>query len=101
MKHIAFNLEKCQNMFGYEIDNEIKDRVKAFFKNPCEDTWNDIFSIIINVDGKTIWAGWIELDPSAPKSARMDKDDCMKYSWERMPDRFLVYRIIKTFGGKK
>jgi hypothetical protein len=93
-------LEKCKNWFGHEITNDIKERITVFFKNPCEDTWNEIFSIIINEDGKTIWNCWIILDPTAPKSARMREDDVLKYDWDRIPDRFLVYRIIKDFGGK-
>lgn len=101
MKHIAYNLEKCKNWFGHEITNDIKDRIKAFFRNPCEDTWNDIHSIIINEDGKTIWNCWITLDPTAPKSATMREDSLLRYDWERIPDRFLVYRIIKEFGGKQ
>ena len=101
MKHVGFNLQKCKNMFGIEITNDTKERIMRFFSNPCEDTWNHIYSIIIAEDGRTIWQCWIDLDPKAPKSATMKNNDLYGYEWERIPDIFTVYRIIKDFGGKQ
>lgn len=84
-------------MFGYELIPDIQDRIKNFFKNPCIDTWNEIYSIIINTNGITIWQGWIALDETAPKSVKMTDDSMTVYEWERIPNVFTVYRIIKEF----
>jgi hypothetical protein len=85
-------------MFGIEITNDAKERIMAFFQNPCEATWDDIHSIYITENGKTIWNCWIDLDYNAPRSAKL-KDD-YTFEWERIPNVFTVYRIIKDFGGK-
>lgn len=47
-------------------------RVEKFLRNPNYDTWDDIFSIIIDGSGKTktIWQAVLEIDPCFPRRGR-------------------------------
>ncbi len=62
-------LEFATNLSG-NISPEIKARLQAVINNPCEATWEDTYSLIINGSGKsmTLWQAVLIVRPDFTQS---------------------------------
>jgi len=81
-------------MFG-PLPKHIRQRLERFFKNPSAETWDDAHSIIIGADGwTTFWRAVLAVDPSFPRSAKMDPDTYQTV-WDTFPDYFTARRALK------
>ena len=91
-------LEFGTNMFG-KLNPEIKERLQAVIDNPCQDTWEDAFSIIVNFEGEmtTLWTAVIAIDWDMPRSKPMDSP------WSYIPSSKIIVEAIKkaTLSLKK
>ena len=91
MKQTTFSLEFASNMFG-RLKPEIKKRLQAVIDNPCQETWEDAHSIIINGSGrmKTLWNAIHTVRPDfcsrKPLSA----------PWEEIPTSEEIVQAIKN-----
>jgi hypothetical protein len=62
---VNIDLNAAGNMFG-PLSGEIRVRLMAAINDPCEETWNDAYSIIL-LDvglGLTLWQAVLKVDPS-------------------------------------
>ncbi len=89
-------------MFG-PLSDEIKARLDAYFKNPDENHWDDVYSIIIGADGfTTFWQAVCAVDPTFPVTGkRYDENGNLLSSWPRIPDYYTARRALKYAQGLK
>jgi len=82
-------LEFGTNMFG-KLKPDVKKRLEAVIENPCQKTWEDAYSIILNSDGKmtTLWQAVIKVDWMFPTRKPLDSD------WEKIPNRETIIEAI-------
>lgn len=73
--------------YGGPLTPECRARVARFLSNPCVETWEDAYTIIIS-DRFTLWSAWCAVDPTAPRTRDGDE-------WERIPDEFTIRRAIR------
>ena len=91
MKKTVLSLEFATNMFG-KLKPEIKERLQAVIENPCQETWEDAHSIIINGSGrmKTLWNAIHTVRP----------DFCnrkpLNVPWEEIPTSEEIVQAIKN-----
>lgn len=87
MKSIA--LEFATNAFG-KLKPDIKKRLMAVLENPCQETWEDAYTIIINQKKfTTLWQAVIKIDSNMPKRKPLDSD------WSYIPSREIIEEAIK------
>ena len=63
---MRIDLNAASNMFG-PLSGEVRERLMAAISDPCEATWDDAYSIILNPDvglGLTLWQAVRAVDPS-------------------------------------
>ena len=89
MKTLA--LEFGTNMFG-KFKPEVKERLQAVIDNPCQDTWNDAFSIILTAKGGmiTLWQAVIKIDWDMQQSKPMDSE------WSYIPSQETIIEAINN-----
>lgn len=65
-------------------------RLQAVLDNPCQETWNAAYSIVIGGEYHdfTLWQAWVAVDPDAPRSVPLEGP------WPCIPDQFTLYRAI-------
>jgi len=82
-------LEFGTNMFG-KLKPDIKARLEAVIDNPCQETWEDAHSIILNADGKmtTLWQAVIKVDWDMPAGKPHDSE------WPHIPSRETIIEAI-------
>ncbi len=82
-------LEFGSNLFG-KLKVEVKERLKAVIENPCQETWEDAYTIIINNEGRmtTLWQAVIKIDWDMPQRKPVDAE------WSYIPDRETIIRAI-------
>jgi len=87
MKTLA--LEFGTNMFG-KFKPEVKARLQAVINNPCQETWEDAYSIILNASGKmtTLWQAVIKYDWDMQQSKSMDSP------WSHIPTKKMIIKSI-------
>ena len=57
------DLNLASNMFG-PLGGEVRARLVAAIENPCEETWDDAYSIILSREPwTTLWQAVIVVDP--------------------------------------
>lgn len=94
------SLENAENLCG-NLKKENQDRIKKFIVDPTYDTWDDIFSIIINKHFTTIWEAVLELKPSFPSKGRVyDEQDNILKEWSEIPTPLEVLQAIKNATTK-
>jgi hypothetical protein len=98
MKTLA--LEFGTNMFG-KLKPEVKARLQAVINNPCQETWEDAYSIILNASGKTttLWQAVIKHDWDMQQSKPLDSP------WSHIPTSETIVKaindaILKDVGKK-
>lgn len=85
----------CRNLYG-PLRPEITERLDAYFKNPDEEHWNDVSSIIIGSDGwMTFWQAVSAVDPTFPMVGPRYHADGTRGPWPRIPDAFTARRALK------
>ena len=87
----SFALEFGTNLFG-KLKPDIKKRLQAVIDNPCQETWDDAYSIILNFEGRviTLWQAVIKIDSNMPKSKPMDS------KWNYIPSKEIIKKAIHT-----
>jgi len=89
-------LENAECLYG-NLDKENQDRIKRFIENPTYDTWDDIFSIIINKRFTTIWGAVAEIKPSFTLEEGLhDEKDNILGEWREIPTPLEVLQAIKN-----
>ena len=84
-------LKRCTDMFG-EIQEDVRLRLIAVYNNPCQETWDDAYSVLIN--GKTtLWQAVIAVKSGFIKSAPMN-DDCTA-KWSMIPSQRTILNAIR------
>ena len=84
------------NLYG-ELDADVRARLDAFFEDPCEETWEDVHSLVISAGSwATFWQAVLAVDPSFVRSKPNRKP------WPRVPDFFTARRALEHVrnGGK-
>ena len=89
MKTLA--LEFGTNMFG-KLSQETKNRLQAVIDNPCQDTWEDAYSIILSSEGRmtTLWQAVIKIDWSMQQRKPLDSE------WDYIPSQETIIQAIKN-----
>ena len=91
---LATSLDLASNMFGH-LGEDVRARLWAVVDNPTEATWDDAHGIILNRDvglGLTLWQAVIAVDPTYPKSGRMDDDLITRF--DRIPSQHTLLQAI-------
>jgi hypothetical protein len=83
-------LEFATNMLGGKLKPEIKARLQAVIDNPCQDTWEEAYTIIINGEGRmtTLWQAVIAIDWDMPQRKPLDAP------WSYIPSREIIIKAI-------
>ena len=88
MKTLA--LEFGTNMFG-KLKPEIKERLQAVIDNPCEETWEEAYSIILTMRPmKTLWQAVADIDPD------MRRGKPHGSLWFKIPEREVIIKAINN-----
>ena len=107
---MKIDLTQASNMFG-KLSDEVRERLMAVINNPCEETWEDAHSIILNFGpgpgigmGVTLWQAVIAVDSTFPKTGpqtRWVEDDSELgghsepvSGWARVPDAETIVQAI-------
>ena len=82
-------LDFGSNIFG-KLKPEIKARLKAVIDDPCQETWDNSYSIILNANGKmiTLWQAVCKVDWMFPQSKPSDSE------WSKIPSRETIIEAI-------
>lgn len=82
-------LEFGTNIFG-KLKPEIKERLEAVIDNPCQDTWDDAYSIILTLDNgmTTLWNAVIKID------ANMQRSKPSESKWSYIPSKEIITKAI-------
>lgn len=91
MKKKVLSLEFASNMFG-KLKPEIKKRLQAVIDNPCQETWDDAYSIILNGSGRmqTLWTAVLAVKPNFCQGKPCDAP------WEEIPTSEEIIQAIKN-----
>ena len=91
MKQQVLSLEFATNMFG-ALKPETKARLQAVIDNPCQETWEDAHTIILNGSGrmKTLWQAIHTVRPNFCTRKPLDAP------WEEIPTREEIIQAIKN-----
>ena len=82
------SLEFAANMFG-NLKPETKARLQSVIDNPCQDTWEDAYCIILNKRGRTLWQSVLEVDSNFQDIKNSNEN------WSQIPTRELLIAAIK------
>ena len=88
-------LDKCSNMFGEPLTNEIRERIKLFLLYPSPETWDDVHGILIN-GHTTIWQALLKVYQGFTRVGRTfdDKWNLVK-EWSEIPTPMMVMKAIR------
>jgi hypothetical protein len=57
------DLNRASNLFG-PLSGELRARLTAAIENPCEETWDDAYTVILSrEDWITLWQAVLAVDP--------------------------------------
>jgi hypothetical protein len=88
MKILA--LEFGTNLFG-KLSTEVKERLQAVIDNPCQETWDEAYSIILTMKPmKTLWQAVAEIDPD------MRREKPHGSLWFKIPEREVIIQAINN-----
>lgn len=88
-------LDKATNYHG-PLSPDVRARLATFFNAPSAETWDDVYSIVINPKSLrrgTVWQAVSAIDPTFPRSCAAFASPALK--WERIPDPITVARAIR------
>ena len=102
----AWVLDRARNWFG-PLDSASRGRIQKFLNQPTEENWDDCFSVVVTLGGKTgelpitLWQAWLAVDLEAPKEGPSTTFEGEVLSgWSRIPDPFTIYRALDTVLGE-
>lgn len=91
-------LEFGSSMFG-KLKPETKKRLKAVIENPCQETWEEAYTIILNQEGTmtTLWQAVIKVDWNMTTRKPLDAP------WPYIPSSETIKEAINLaiFKGEK
>lgn len=102
------DLNAASNFIG-PLDGTLRIRLNALIENPCEATWDDAHSIVLNAGpgtgfGLTLWQAVLAVDPtfpqSGPRTAWVEDDSELGghsepiSGWERVPTADVIRQAI-------
>lgn len=87
MKPISLNF--ATNMFG-KLKPEIIERLEKVIENPCQETWEDTYCIVLNSKGRmcTLWNAVLYVDPSFIRGKKHDAP------WDKIPTKETIKEAI-------
>lgn len=80
-------IEFATNIFGL-LDDRVKEKLYAVIENPCNKTWEEAYSIILN-GRMTLWQAVLEIDSSFVKRKPIDAP------WAEIPSSELIIEAIR------
>jgi len=87
---VTLALEFGTNLFG-KLKPEIKKRLQAVIDNPCQETWEDTYSIILTFRPViTLWQAVLKVDKNMP--IRRRSGDA---KWDYVPNSKTIIKAIK------
>ena len=94
--NIELELSLARNMFG-KLDPRVRTRIEAVVSNPCEQTWDDAYCVIIGSDGwMTLWQAVVFVDPSYTGIGKVtDADGTITKPWAAIPDRRTLIKALE------
>src|SRR6266487_2904411 len=96
MTTTAEALDRATDLFG-PLDPGCRIRIRALLANPCEETWDDAHSIILNGrTWRTLWQVVLLVDPAFPTSGAVtDAAGRRIEGWTAVPSEFPIRRAIQ------
>lgn len=90
-KQLCIALEFATNGFGKRLLPETRARLEAVIKNPCEETWDDAYTIILSHKGRqaTLWNAVCEVDIHFIRSKPISQE------WPRIPSQETIIDAIR------
>lgn len=89
MKTNLLSLEFASNMFG-KLKPEIKARLQAVIDNPCQETWDNSYSLILSgLTYTTLWQAVSKIDSNFQSVRGYGK------KWTQIPSRETIIEAIK------
>lgn len=88
---MELSLNFVKNMLG-TAKPDVQKRLQAVIDNPCSETWEDAYSIILCPKGRmtTLWNAVLEIDPEMPRRNRLDEP------WPYVPTSETIKQAIKN-----
>jgi hypothetical protein len=92
---IELELDLAKNMFG-ALEPEYRDRLRRLYDNPCIETWDDAYSIIVGSDRwMTLWQAVCKIDPSFSTIGQVtDRQGNVLKEWGKIPSRQLIREAL-------
>lgn len=89
MTGIDVELDLASNVWG-AVKGDCRDRLIAVYKNPCQETWEEAYTIILNRDTlMTLWQAVIATTPDFTRSKPCD------LPWEKIPTQDDIRHALK------
>ena len=92
---IEMELELATNLLG-PLPETVRERVRRFFSEPGEDTWEDIHSIIVaSSPMTTVWQSVLHVDPAFSREGPVYKVGVGRVSgWPAVPSPETVRKAL-------
>jgi len=90
------DLDMASNLFG-KLGTDVRERLTAAIENPCNETWDDAHSIILNRESwTTLWQAVIAVDPSFPKTGpcHNTREGLPRDAWPCVPDAETIVQAV-------
>lgn len=86
---IEMELRMARNVLG-KLGENSRARVQAVIDNPCQETWNQAYSVIVGSDGwLTLWQAVHKVRPGFPMSKPANGE------WAAIPDRNTLVAALR------
>ena len=84
-------LEFGTNMIG-KLKPATKKKLEAVINNPCQETWEAAYTIILNGEGKmtTLWQAVIKIDWNMQQRKPLDDE------WSYIPSKEIILKAINN-----
>lgn len=95
----GIDLNMGSNLWG-PLSGEIRVRIMAVINDPCDETWDDAHTIILNRETwMTLWQAVIAVDPAFPRSGpvsrRVEGHSEPVSGWECIPDAETIIQAVR------
>ena len=96
MTSTAEALDRATDLFG-PLGPDSRRRIRALLADPCEETWDDAHSIILNArTWRTLWQAVLLVDPAFPTSGPVTDAAGRRLEWwTAVPGEFTIRRAIQ------
>jgi hypothetical protein len=85
----TISIEFARNFFGL-LKPETKAKLQNVINNPCQETWNEAYCIIINTkEISTLWQAVLKVDPNMQTRKSTDE------KWSYIPTSETIVKAIK------